>query len=342
MSFKDKASEALKEGNYTGAINFYTLALKNEPSNSKLFSSRAKAYYLNLQTGSSNPTQAQWKKIADDCSTSLSLDKDNYDAIYYNALVQSYGYKRLEKGLKLLNEAYTKSLSRVKQSKHYSLPQEIYMEILKLKANIREMRLHENLANANPFFNKLVYLLQQEYERKLKELMSKDMQKPAFDYATTKLAVEYNNEIKQLIDMFELKRRNVEEQHKEVKELKKDEQKNGKNNNSSSSSSSSSSSDSSIASSASGSGNSEKKQALDVGIEAPEYLCDPISFNIFHDPVITPSGQSFERSWLFQYLSSNECDPLTRQKLTKEDCYPNLGLKACADRYLEDVANHSP
>ncbi|CAK9442179.1 uncharacterized protein LODBEIA_P59220 [Lodderomyces beijingensis] len=291
LSYKEKAQESMLEGDFSGAINFYTLALKTDSSNSKLLSSRARAYYLNSQgSASSNPSQTQWKKILDDCNSALVADKENYEALYYSALAQAYGYGRLEKGLKALGEAYTKSLARAKSSKQYSLPQDIYLDILKLKQRVRQVSLHTSLNESNPFFNKLVYLLQQEYEKDLQELLSKQITKDCLDYATTKLAVRYNKEVKELVEMFKLKNRGREEE--------------------------------------------EMQHMSNVEVEHPDFLCDPISFNLFHDPVITPSGQSFEKAWLWQHLSSKDYDPLTRQKLSKDNCYPNLGLKACVDHYL--------
>lgn len=71
--------------------------------------------------------------------------------------------------------------------------------------------------------------------------------------------------------------------------------------------------------------------------DPPDYLCDPISFNVFEDPVLTPSGRSYERAWLFDYLDKDPRDPLTREKLTKEQCYPNLSLKKCVEDYHEST-----
>jgi STIP1 homology and U-box containing protein 1 len=65
--------------------------------------------------------------------------------------------------------------------------------------------------------------------------------------------------------------------------------------------------------------------------EVPEYLLDPISFNLFVDPVISTSGQSFERSWILQHLKTSNTDPFSRRPLRKEDLIPNIQLKAAAE-----------
>lgn len=65
--------------------------------------------------------------------------------------------------------------------------------------------------------------------------------------------------------------------------------------------------------------------------EVPDYLLDPISFNLFLDPVIVKSGQSFERSWILQHLKTSQTDPFSRERLTEKDLIPNLQLKAAAE-----------
>ncbi|CAI5760413.1 unnamed protein product [Candida verbasci] len=289
--YKEKAQESMNDGQYSKAINFYTLAIKNEPTDSKLYSSRAKAYYLNIQT-LEDPTLQQWKKVIHDCSSALNLNKENYDAMFYNGLTQVYGYKKFEKALKMLHQAYEKSLIKSRNSKSFALPQQIYLEILKIKKIKNNHDIEEKIIKSNPFFIKLVHLLQKNYDSEFQKLASKNLESDSFKILSTKLAIKYNEEIKTLIELFELK-------------FKKDDE-----------SSSSKSND------------------------PPDYLCDPISFNLFFEPIITPSGQSFEKSWLLQHLSNNEFDPLTRQKLAKDQCYPNLGLESCVDQYIQSNNNN--
>lgn len=302
MLYTERANELMQEGDYSKAINYYTLAIKSDLDNTKLYSSRAKAYYHHLKSSNAGMNhQQQWKKVIDDCTSALNLDKANYDAMYYQALVHIYGYNKLERGLKLLEAAYRKSLARAKSYKLYSLPQEIYVAILDAKKMKRDTALEESLTESNPLFNKLVYLLQENYQRELQEVFSKDIDKSLLSQATTELAIKYNNEIKELIEMFKLKY----------------------------------GTDSSTSSSKKGNSPPESECSLDEEeIDAPDYLCDPISFHLFHEPMVTPSGQSFEKSWLWQHLAQHQYDPLTRQKLAKEQCYPNLGLKRCVDLYL--------
>ncbi|ETN46035.1 uncharacterized protein HMPREF1541_00218 [Cyphellophora europaea CBS 101466] len=68
----------------------------------------------------------------------------------------------------------------------------------------------------------------------------------------------------------------------------------------------------------------------------PDHLIDSITFEIMHDPVITPSGASYERVGLLKHLRATGLDPLTREALSEKQLYPNVALRnACSD-FLEN------
>lgn len=67
----------------------------------------------------------------------------------------------------------------------------------------------------------------------------------------------------------------------------------------------------------------------------PDYLTDPISFNLFVDPVVTKSGRSYERAWLEQHLKTSATDPFSREALREDEIYPNLQLKAAAEDFIK-------
>ena len=68
----------------------------------------------------------------------------------------------------------------------------------------------------------------------------------------------------------------------------------------------------------------------------PDYLIDSITFEIMHDPVITPSGASYERVGLMKHLRATGLDPLTREPLSEKQLYPNVGLRNACSSFLED------
>lgn len=68
---------------------------------------------------------------------------------------------------------------------------------------------------------------------------------------------------------------------------------------------------------------------------APDNLLDPISFNLFNEPVITPSGITYEKCHLMDHLQKKgKYDPLTRAPLKENQLYPNLAIKDAVLEYI--------
>jgi STIP1 family protein 1 len=68
----------------------------------------------------------------------------------------------------------------------------------------------------------------------------------------------------------------------------------------------------------------------------PDYLCDKLSFELMHDPVIAPSGISYERKELLQHFKMvGHFDPFTREPLQERDLVPNLALREVLDDYIK-------
>jgi len=71
--------------------------------------------------------------------------------------------------------------------------------------------------------------------------------------------------------------------------------------------------------------------------DVPDYLCGKISFEIMRDPVITPSGITYDRKDIIEHLQRvGHFDPVTRTDLTQEQLVPNFTLKEVIDTYLEE------
>ncbi|KAF9893849.1 hypothetical protein FE257_010019 [Aspergillus nanangensis] len=67
----------------------------------------------------------------------------------------------------------------------------------------------------------------------------------------------------------------------------------------------------------------------------PDYLVDGITFEIMHDPVMTPGGTSFDRVGISKYVEQAGVDPITRVKMTLDDLRPNYALKAACEEFLD-------
>jgi len=75
----------------------------------------------------------------------------------------------------------------------------------------------------------------------------------------------------------------------------------------------------------------ERRQTRDV----PDYLCGKISFEILKDPVITPSGITYDRKDIVEHLERvGHFDPVTRTKLTQDMLVPNYAMKEVVDGFV--------
>ena len=97
--------------------------------------------------------------------------------------------------------------------------------------------------------------------------------------------------------------------------------------------------------------------------EVPDYLCDKISFELLTDPVITPSGITYNKKgnyrsnvppyflknryfWWFSKTSFLDIeehlqkvghfDPVTSSKLTSDMLIPNLVMKEVVETFVEE------
>nr|CAD7395106.1 unnamed protein product [Timema cristinae] len=71
--------------------------------------------------------------------------------------------------------------------------------------------------------------------------------------------------------------------------------------------------------------------------EVPDFLCGKISFEILREPVITPSGITYERKDIEEHLQRvGHFDPVTRVKLTQDQLIPNFAMKEVVDAFLQD------
>jgi hypothetical protein len=58
---------------------------------------------------------------------------------------------------------------------------------------------------------------------------------------------------------------------------------------------------------------------------------------VYRDPVITPSGFSYERSALLEHLARvGKFDPISRSPMTESDVTANVGLRNATQHYLDE------
>lgn len=77
----------------------------------------------------------------------------------------------------------------------------------------------------------------------------------------------------------------------------------------------------------------ERRRKRDV----PDYLCGKISFEIMKEPVVTPSGITYDRKDIEEHLQRvGHFDPITRTTLTQDQLVPNLAMKEVVDIFLSE------
>jgi len=79
--------------------------------------------------------------------------------------------------------------------------------------------------------------------------------------------------------------------------------------------------------------NEKKKPVLHE--EIPEHFCCPITLSLMNDPVISPSGHSYEREAILEHLGKHKTDPLTNEPISIGDLRPNRGLRDAITAFKE-------
>lgn len=80
----------------------------------------------------------------------------------------------------------------------------------------------------------------------------------------------------------------------------------------------------------------EKKDELDSGV--PDYICCPVTLDLFVDPVATELGHTYERRAIEDWMSSHDTDPMTGQLLVTKHLVPMPLVKSLCDAYRDSAA----
>ncbi|KAI4356325.1 hypothetical protein L6164_000356 [Bauhinia variegata] len=79
----------------------------------------------------------------------------------------------------------------------------------------------------------------------------------------------------------------------------------------------------------------DKASEADNPTEVPDYLCCRITLDIYRDPVIAPSGHTYERAVILDHLEKvGPFDPVTRESLHPSQLVPNLAIKEAVQAFL--------
>ena len=73
----------------------------------------------------------------------------------------------------------------------------------------------------------------------------------------------------------------------------------------------------------------------------PDHFMCPISLELMRDPVIAPSGYSFERTEILEWLATHSTDPMTREELDVSQLYSNKYLKDAIEHYRNNFQQYN-
>ncbi|KAH6589472.1 hypothetical protein BASA50_007164 [Batrachochytrium salamandrivorans] len=80
------------------------------------------------------------------------------------------------------------------------------------------------------------------------------------------------------------------------------------------------------------------ESAKDPGMrrEVPEYYCGKLTFEMMTDPMVTPSGITYDRTEILKHLRKvGPFDPISREPLNASQLIPNLSMREAIDDYLD-------
>lgn len=69
----------------------------------------------------------------------------------------------------------------------------------------------------------------------------------------------------------------------------------------------------------------------------PLHLTDPITYELYEDPVMTPSGNTYSRVSIMQALAKKAVDPLTGVPCTADKLIPNRAVADAVADYKKDL-----
>ncbi|KAI6657664.1 hypothetical protein LOD99_407 [Oopsacas minuta] len=77
-------------------------------------------------------------------------------------------------------------------------------------------------------------------------------------------------------------------------------------------------------------------------VTPPKYLLCPLTKELYQNPVISPDGNTFERSAILESLKISQTDPISNNPLTEEFLFPNYAIADCVVKYKMNCVKYSP
>jgi len=71
-------------------------------------------------------------------------------------------------------------------------------------------------------------------------------------------------------------------------------------------------------------------------VDVPQHLCCPITYEIMNEPVISPSGYTYEKSAILDHLTRSNTDPFTNEPLNQSDLRPNRAIMDAINAFIQE------
>lgn len=308
--FKEEGNKLFMKRNYKEAIEMYTKAIE-KCSNSTHFTNRALCYFK-LQ---------QWSLAIEDCRRAIEIDPHSVKAYFFKgqSLCELFHFdeaivnlKRAHDLTKELNENYgdeiTRTIRNVKRRRWMYLDEKRIKQEIELQTYLNRLMLEDKQKQITKIKSNASNGLKDGPEEKNKaysagakanSIESSDKFEPFCDSNKQNLLEDRaDNKEKELIQNIE---QEYQQRHDELDRLFNE--------------------------------NDSRRRKREI----PDYLCGKISFELMHDPVITPFGITYDRNDIEQHLRRvGRFDPITRQELTIDQLIPNLAMKEVVETYIKE------
>ncbi|KAH9323037.1 hypothetical protein KI387_017676, partial [Taxus chinensis] len=298
---KEQGNKSYNRGRYRAAIESYTEAITLYPNRIVYWTNRALCH----------KKLKDWKRVEDDCRKALELDKVSVKALYLLGLAMLES-KQFVEAIRLLDKAM--ELSKVEKKDEYF----VYSRNALAKAK------YEQWEDA--------VALRKQKQQELRAICERAI-KAEHDEAVKRLEPNFGNSNDNVIVIdddethddevhgFSVRRAEAQEQQKRSRRFKRAEYL----------------SEMYMERCHALSKVFDKAAQCDTPSEISDHLTCRITMDILNDPVITPSGITYEKSALLEHLQKvGEFDPVTRAPLSEDEIVPNFAIKAAVRAYLKD------
>ncbi|CAH8610021.1 unnamed protein product [Heterobilharzia americana] len=317
QSLKDMGNQLFTSCQYSQAIQCYTHAINKQPNISSYYSNRALCY---IQT-------QEYSKALSDCRQAIELDHNNLKA-YFFAGQAHLGLNQYEEAIARLIHAHNLALEQhrnfgdditsvirlVRKKRFEALDEDRRKEEISLQAYLNQLIMDDAVRQKQALISTSTRTSQANVEESSSLTALGCLPNQPTDESLQTKSESKANKLSAVNDNF-----NFENISSELQDIVAD---------------------------IDGAAQRRISELNELFVkvdqrrqkrEIPDYLCGRISFDLMRDPVITPSGITYDRQSIIAHLRQvGHFDPLSRQPLTEDQLIPNLSMKEVVQAFLDE------